>query len=219
MGDLNAYRMEDPVTALKEEGGFTDLVDLFLGPQAYSYVFFGQAGYLDHALASLELTERVTGVTTWSINADEPSALDYNNFNQPSLFQPDQYRSSDHDPVLVGFCDAVAPTLNVSVTPDVLWPPDHKYIRVSATVSAEDNFDVPTIQLVSVTSNEPDNGLGDGDLPNDIVILDDTTFDLRAERSGTGSGRIYTITYQATDSCGNVTIESAVVRVPRDLRP
>ena len=71
-----------------------------------------------------------------------------------------------------------------------------------------------TVTLLSVTSNEPDNGLGDGDRPNDIVILDDFTFDLRAERSGTGDGRVYTITYQVTDFCGNSTVASATVTVP-----
>jgi uncharacterized protein len=215
LGDLNAYRLEDPISAIKEEGGYTDLVDLFIGPQAYSFVFFGQAGYLDHALATPSLTDRVTGVTLWAINADEPRALDYNDFNQPSLFQPDQFRSSDHDPVMVGFCDAVSPVVSVSVTPDVLWPPLHQYVRVTASVSVFDNFDPsPLLELVSVTSNEPDNGLGDGDMPNDIVIIDDFTFDLRAERSGLGDGRIYTITYRAMDSCGNSTLASATVTVP-----
>jgi uncharacterized protein len=216
LGDLNAYRLEDPITALKEEGGYTDLIDLFVGEEAYSYVFFGQAGYLDHALATPALTERVTGVTVWAINADEPRALDYNDFNQPSLFQPDQYRSSDHDPVLVGFCDAVAPTLNVSVTPNVLWPPNGQYVRVVATVSATDNFDPsPLIQFVSIESNEADNNVGDGNTTDDIVIIDDFTFDLRAERSGQGNGRIYTITYEATDSCGNRSLEQATVLVPK----
>ena len=70
--------------------------------------------------------------------------------------------------------------------------------------------------LVSVTSNEPDNGLGDGDTANDIVIVDDFTFNLRAERSGTGQGRVYTITYQVTDACGNSTLASATVTVPHD---
>ncbi|MBL7064891.1 MAG: VWA domain-containing protein, partial [Anaerolineae bacterium] len=63
-------------------------------------------------------------------------------------------------------------------------------------------------------SNEPDNGLGDGDTPDDIVIVGDFTFKLRAERSGTGDGRIYTITYQVTDACGNSTIATATVTVP-----
>jgi uncharacterized protein len=218
LGDLNAYRLEDPISALKEEGGYIDLIDTFIGPEAYSFVFFGQAGYLDHALATPALAERVTGVTLWAINADEPRALDYNDFNQPSLFQPDQYRSSDHDPVLVRFCDAIAPELSVTVTPDLLWPPNHKYVRVTASVIATDNFDPsPSIRLVSVVSNEPDSGLGDEDLPNDIVIIDEFTFDLRAERSDTGTGRIYTITYEALDSCGNITVGQATVFVPRDL--
>ncbi|NJD58053.1 MAG: DUF5011 domain-containing protein [Anaerolineae bacterium] len=68
-----------------------------------------------------------------------------------------------------------------------------------------------------MTSNEPDNGLGDGDKPNDIVILDTYTLLLRAERSGLGQGRVYTITYQVTDACGNSTLASVTVRVPRDL--
>jgi uncharacterized protein len=70
------------------------------------------------------------------------------------------------------------------------------------------------VTLVSVTSNEPDDGLGDGDTPNDIVIVDDTHILLRAERSGTGSGRIYTLTWEAMDACGNTTQFSTTVSVP-----
>jgi predicted extracellular nuclease len=70
-------------------------------------VYDGQWGYLDHALASDSLVDQVTGVTTWHINADEPPVLDYNtNFKSDDqieeLFAPTPYRSSDHDPVLVG---------------------------------------------------------------------------------------------------------------------
>jgi predicted extracellular nuclease len=43
----------------------------------------------------------VTGVVPWDSNADEPRALDYNNYNQPGLYNPDAYRSSDHDPAIV----------------------------------------------------------------------------------------------------------------------
>jgi hypothetical protein len=72
------------------------------GERAYSYVFAGQAGYLDHALANETLVDRVTGAAIWHINTDEPAALDYNDYNQPSLYNPDLYRASDHDPVLIG---------------------------------------------------------------------------------------------------------------------
>jgi predicted extracellular nuclease len=101
IGDLNAYAMEDPVTTIKS-ASYTNLVESFIGPDAYSYVFSGQSGYLDHALADPSMSAQVTGVTEWHINTDEPAALDYNDYNQPELYQPDQYRASDHDPVLIG---------------------------------------------------------------------------------------------------------------------
>jgi len=106
VGDLNSYAQENPIAALRA-GGFTDLVESLLGAEAYSYVFDGQSGYLDYALASASLVGQVTGVTEYHINADEPSVLDYLfDFKQPAqfvtLYAPDQYRVSDHDPILVG---------------------------------------------------------------------------------------------------------------------
>lgn len=101
IGDLNAYAMEDPIDAIKA-GGYTNLIEAFIGLDAYSYVYDGQAGYLDHALANADLTPQVTDVVEWHINADEPAALDYNDYNQPDLYNPDPYRASDHDPVLIG---------------------------------------------------------------------------------------------------------------------
>jgi len=106
LGDLNSYAMEDPVTALKN-AGFTNLLELFLGPDAYSYVFDGQWGYLDYAMASGSLVPQITAVTEFHINADEPGVLDYNtNFKSAgqviSLYAPDMFRVSDHDPVIVG---------------------------------------------------------------------------------------------------------------------
>jgi endo-1,4-beta-xylanase len=74
------------------------------------------------------------------------------------------------------------------------------------------------VELVSITSNEADNGLGDGDTSDDIqgasYGTDDRQFLLRAERSGTGSGRIYTVTYSATDASGNATETTDEVTVP-----
>ena len=101
IGDLNSYAMEDPIAAITSEG-YTNLIESFVGPDAYSYVFYGQAGYLDHALSSPDLTSQVTGVVEWHINADEPAALDYNDYNQPDLYSAGPYRASDHDPVIVG---------------------------------------------------------------------------------------------------------------------
>jgi predicted heme/steroid binding protein len=74
--------------------------------------------------------------------------------------------------------------------------------------------------LLSVTSNEPDNGLGDGDKPNDIQGAEfntsDCAFQLRAERSGGGNGRVYTVTYRATDVSGNSATAQATVTVPHN---
>jgi hypothetical protein len=111
--------------------------------------------------------------------------------------------------------DTQAPTLTVTSSPSLLWPPDHKYSTVVATVTVSDNVD-PNVgfTLASVTSNEPDNGDDDGNTGNDIVVVDDHTFLLRAERSSTGAGRIYIITYSAADACGNTTVATAIVNVP-----
>ena len=105
IGDLNAYAKEDPIAAIKN-AGYVDLVQQHVGEQAYSYVFFGQAGSLDHALASESLSSQITGVVEWHINADEPRVLDYNtefkSANQVAdLYSSDPYRASDHDPIIV----------------------------------------------------------------------------------------------------------------------
>ena len=221
VGDLNSYDKEDPIDALAA-GGYVDLVHSVLGEDAYGFVFDGRIGYLDYALASGALNDRVTGTTIWHINADEPDLINYDTtFKRPAqdaIYAADAYRSSDHDPVIVGLdlCEATPPEFDtLTVTPDVLWPANHKYVDVSATVVVSDNFDPsPTVTLVSVTSNEPDNGEDDGNTVDDIVIVGDYEFELRAERSGVGTGRTYTITYEATDSCDNSTTGSAIVSVP-----
>lgn len=106
IGDLNAYAMEDPIRAF-EAAGYVNLLHTYVGPEDYSYVFFGQAGSLDHAIASADLASQVTGASTWHINADEPVVFDYNvNYKTEnhveSLYDPGPYRSSDHDPVVIG---------------------------------------------------------------------------------------------------------------------
>ncbi|MEA3337407.1 MAG: ExeM/NucH family extracellular endonuclease [Chloroflexota bacterium] len=101
IGDMNAYAMEDPIQALVDSS-FADLIDAYQGPGAYSYTYRGESGRLDHAFASPSLLPQVTGTAVWHINADEPRGLDYNDWNQPALYVPDQWRASDHDAVVVG---------------------------------------------------------------------------------------------------------------------
>ena len=102
IGDLNAYTREDPLAAF-ESAGFTSLLGTVANP--YSYLFDGQAGALDHAVATPSLVPQVAETTVWHINADEPPLLDYNleHGRDPALFDANSpYRSSDHDPVVIG---------------------------------------------------------------------------------------------------------------------
>ena len=117
-----------------------------------------------------------------------------------------------------GITDNTPPEMKISVTPGMLWPPNHQMVTVTPKIiSVTDNCDpAPKVNLLSVTSSEPDNGLGDGDTANDIVQNSNGTISLRAERSGKVSERTYTITYQATDASGNTSTATATVTVPHN---
>ncbi len=124
----------------------------------------------------------------------------------------------EYDPVLVG-TDTTVPVLQLTVTPTTLWPPNHEMVEIKPTISVSDNYDrYPDVKLESVTSNEPDDapGEGDGHTTQDIQINQDGKIFVRAERDGKESGRIYTITYSATDFSGNKSTASATVTVPHD---
>ncbi len=112
--------------------------------------------------------------------------------------------------------DVTPPEFSLSVEPNVLWPPNHTMVEITPTWTASDNCDEsPDVTLVSITSNEEDDAKGDGHTSDDIQV-DDNGIWLRAERSGKRAGRVYTITYQAVDGSGNVTVQSATVSVPHD---
>jgi len=125
------------------------------------------------------------------------------------------------DTVVVAVADTVPPEIELAVSPTSLWPPDHRMVDITAQVSASDVCDPnPTLVLFSATSNEPDNGLGDGDTNRDIqgaaLGTDDRELALRAERGGGGIGREYTLRYQAEDASGNTSTADASVGVPHD---
>ena len=104
----------------------------------------------------------------------------------------------------------------VTATPNSLWPPNHKMVDVTVNYTATDNC--PGLNCVlSVTSNEPINGTGDGDTSPDWEIVDAHHVRLRAERAGTGSGRIYTITVTCTDASNNVTTKTTNVVVAHNI--
>ncbi|WNR45408.1 cadherin-like beta sandwich domain-containing protein [Paenibacillus roseipurpureus] len=115
--------------------------------------------------------------------------------------------------------DKVAPVLTVILDPSVINQKNHKMVTVHASITANDSgTGIASVVLSSITSNEPDNGTDDGDTANDIqnaaLNTNDTIFSLRAERSGSGNGRIYTIVYIATDYAGNSTTVTKTVTVP-----
>ncbi len=119
--------------------------------------------------------------------------------------------------------DTKAPTITATLSAATLWPANHKLVTIDAAVVVTDECDPnPTFVLTSIVSNEPDNGLGDGDAPNDIQGADygtpDTQFQLRAERAGLLTGRTYTITYTGTDSSGNSAQTQVQVKVPHSMK-
>jgi predicted extracellular nuclease len=213
IGDLNAYDHEDAVDVFVD-AGYTDLVKEFGGEYAYSYVFDGQLGYLDHALASAALAEQVTGAAAWHVNADEVSLIDYDmtykKDAQDALWAPDPYRSSDHDPILVGVGlevpDTTAPELAVSVRPERIWPPNNTLVPVSVSVETSDDSGEVTVELTDVTATSPKASWASPKAS--WVVVDDAEVLVRAVK-----GARYTLTYTATDAAGNTTVEPVTVVV------
>lgn len=111
--------------------------------------------------------------------------------------------------------DTTPPTLTVTLSPSKLWPPNEKLVPVTTTITVKDDYDpAPEIQLVSIIANEP---LDKDDAKGVLPGTDCRQFQLKAEREGKNkAGRIYTVTYSATDGSGNKTLASATVTVPHD---
>jgi len=141
-----------------------------------------------------------------------------------TYFATDKAGNVEAKKTLVVRIDTTGPALSCSATPGTLWPPNHKLVPVSVACRVDDGggSGASGFTLLSVTSNEPDDapGGGDGDTTGDIqgfvIGTADTTGLLRAERAGSGSGRVYTLTYSARDRAGNERTFRAAVRVPHD---
>ena len=112
--------------------------------------------------------------------------------------------------------DTTAPVItSLAASPAVLWPPNHKMVSVSVSGIATEAVSEVTGRILSVTSSEPDNGLGDGDTAGDIVITSPGTVSLRAERAAQGNGRTYTILFEVRDAAGNASTRTTTVSVPK----
>jgi hypothetical protein len=132
----------------------------------------------------------------------------------------DERRASSSCQASVRVVDTIAPTISaLSASPNVLWPPNHQMVPVTVAVTASDVCDSdPRCRITSVMSNEPATGLGDGNTAPDWQITGDLTVDLRAERSGSGSGRVYTITVQCSDFSNNSSSRATMITVANDQR-
>jgi hypothetical protein len=119
--------------------------------------------------------------------------------------------------------DVTPPVITLNGQTITLWPPNHQYetLQVSDLVASASDLCDPSVSLSSVviakvTSDEPENSLGDGNTLNDMVIATDCkSVQLRSERKGDGDGRVYTITFKVTDSSGNSSTVTAKVTVPK----
>nr|WP_240918067.1 ExeM/NucH family extracellular endonuclease [Phycicoccus sp. HDW14] len=199
VGDYNSYAKEDPIRTL-EAGGFTNLVRKYQGEDAYSYAFDGQWGYLDHALGSASLVGQVTGVGDYHINSDEPAILDYNTeFKSAaqvgSLYAPDQYRVSDHDPVIVGLAPDGPPRVDAAfVDGSVSCGRDNAQLKVTVT----DPRDTATVKVE----------WGDGTTSTVEGVTGTRTIGHTYATAGQ-----HTATVTVTDSRGNVATTTAQVVV------
>jgi predicted extracellular nuclease len=188
MGDLNAYRLENPITTLTN-AGYNSLFD----SASYSYQFNGQWGSLDHALANTSLNSQVTGAAKWHINSDEPVVLDYNTeFKSTgqisSFYNVDPFRTSDHDPIVVG----------LNLNPTNLAPTAVTLSNQVNTI-AENTNTTTRIKVADVTIT--DDGLGTNNLS--LTGADATRFEVDATGLYVKAGTV--LDYEA-QSVYNVTV-------------
>ena len=197
IGDLNAYGLEDPIDVLTT-GGLVNQVSRF-DANGYSYVFDGEAGYLDHALATASLSSQIVGTTVWHVNADEPSIIDYNQEFKfpdtgctgtcpPDLYAANAYRSSDHDPVVIGLSlqpPQAAQTISFSAPANRALNSGSFSAAATATSGLSVTFASTTPAVCSATA------------PGLVTLLAVGTCTLTADQAGNAS---YTAATQVTRS-------------------
>lgn len=194
VGDLNAYAMEDPITTLTG-GGLTNL----LPNTSYSYQFNGQWGSLDHALATTTMTTQVAGIAKWHINSDEPVVLDYNTEFKTAgqvtgFYNGDAFRSSDHDPVLIGLqLGNQLPSVTISS------PVNPAFFNAGSTIS------------VQVNATDADGSIAKTELfVNGSLLLTDSVAPYIFTASNVEPG-VYKVTVKATDNSGGFKVSDTLV--------
>ncbi|MDA7418016.1 ExeM/NucH family extracellular endonuclease [Xenophilus arseniciresistens] len=201
MGDFNSYLLEDP-TRVFEAAGHESLLKRLPANDRYTYVFGGETGSLDHAYASASLAGQVSGVGVWHINADEPTAIDYNtDFTTDDRYAPTPFRASDHDPVQVGLNLAA----DAAVTQPILGG------TIPATARAGESY-VVTISdaqpggTATLTSLSVD--WGDGSAPTAATGPGTVAHTYTAEGS-------FNVVITLTNSAGQTATQSGTVAVSR----
>lgn len=184
---------------------------------------------------SVEDTNGLAVIVTWWLNgiavetnaalaSDPPAATDFSITGVfPSGTNVVDVVAENSDGLMVTNTATVIeadtnPPVIVSAAPskDSLWPPNHKMVRITVSAVVTDDCSTPTWKIIGVQSNEPVNGKGDGNTAPDWQILNDHHVNLRAERSGNGNGRVYTILLQAQDAVGNLSATTSItVTVPK----
>lgn len=170
MGDLNAYSLEDPIRIFTD-ANYTNLIKKFEGEKGYSYSYRGTVGCLDHALANEAIKSQVTGCEVFHINADEASVFGYDGYS----YQNNMYRSSDHDPVVVGL------KLNISTPTESINMNDNRIVYggngIIGIAAAEDcKIDIYSItgQLIytdKINTNDYTISTSELNLKNGIYII------------------------------------------------
>lgn len=150
-----------------------------------------------------------------SVNCPVANGTSISDTATVSSTPPDADLSNNSASVAVTASNPPPVISGIGVDKPLLWPPNHKMVDVTVNYTVTDNCGVDTCVL-SVSSNEPVDGTGDGDTSPDWVIIDAHHVQLRAERAGNGTGRVYTITITCTDSANNSTVRTATVVVPHD---
>jgi uncharacterized repeat protein (TIGR01451 family) len=160
-------------------------------------------------------SETITFVAT--VNCSVADGTVISNTATVSSFAPDPDTTNNSATATTTASNPPPTITGATADPSVLWPPNHRLVNVTVSYDVTDNCPLPPDSCtLSVTSNEPINGTGDGDTSPDWIVLDDHHVLLRAERAGNGNGRIYTITITCIDSGGNSSSESVTVTVPHD---
>lgn len=159
------------------------------------------------------------GITFDNPNSPTPTATFLLGTTTVTLTIEDGKGGSAQDTMNISVVDTTSPVISsVTATPSLLWPPNHKLVTVTVSMTTSDTYSpAVTNRIAGVISNEPDSGFAEDDLPNDIQNINGLTVQLRAER-GEGTRRIYTITVSSADASGNTATATVTITVPKSQK-